>query len=319
MAQLLVSSCGGEHGGLYSLDTETGELGRIFNSPIRGITPGPGGYYAVSHTGSVYVFEPATWQVEERARLPFNGCHDLRWDGEHFYLAVVYGNQVVRLDERFRVTDRIQIADDEDDVVHPNCLTWVDGRMVLSVFTLAPGRREDKRFSDAWRTHGKLLALDWRHKRFDVIHEPLSQPHSLVSRGGDLYCCESPKGWITRISLRDQATTRIVRLPGFVRGLAFCGPSAYVGISKHRGRHSLLGKMLNSLRLKCGIVELDAETWQRKRVFPIPGTDVYEIIRLDHAPLPPAPPAPPCLGANGGGNGGSLGRIETRPIPASRL
>src|SRR3569833_3072510 len=165
MAELLITIASKDQGGLYRFDTARNHLERLSDQPVRGVTRGPDAYYFTGNTGAIFRFETQTGRVQQVARLPLTGCHDLRWCDGSYFLVATYGNQVLRLNEQFEVQDRLQIMESDEDLCHANCLAWVDGRMLLSIFTLSGGRREDKNKSTAWFTHGKELALDWDSKR----------------------------------------------------------------------------------------------------------------------------------------------------------
>ncbi len=262
-------------GGVYLLDTEHWAPRRILDHPTRGVTLGPDGYYTVGNTGRVYRLDAENWRPTQVAETGYHGSHDLRWYDGSFYLVTCTGNQVIRLDRAFRPVDVLKIVEDDGDVCHANCLLQTGGELLLCIFTLSPGRREEKRTSEDWRHNGKILRLDWERRRFEVVYEPLSQPHSLVERNGVLYCCESFTSQIVALSLPEFRKELLTVQKGFVRGLAFTEGNAYVGISETRATG--LKQLLNELR-GSAVVEMDPETWQPKRRFRIPGTEVYEVL-----------------------------------------
>ena len=125
MPRLLITNCTLDPaaGGVYLLDTTTGDLKRIHDQPTRGITRGPDGFYAVGNGGAVYHLDPATWKATHRAETGLNGAHDLRWlGGDEYYLVASRGNIVARLDRDFNVLDTLRIVDSEEDVCHANFL-----------------------------------------------------------------------------------------------------------------------------------------------------------------------------------------------------
>src|SRR5262249_33772697 len=191
---------------------------------------------------------------------------------------------------------------------HANCLLPLDGQLLLTVFTLSPGRREEKRLSRAWRYEGKVLRLDWASKSYEILYQPLAQPHSLVCREEQLYCCESIYSRLTYVSFEIGDTRALFHYPyGFARGLAFANGSAFVGISRHRRRGPLTRWLRGLLNVQCGVLELDPESWRVKRGFRLPGKEVYDIpppgraLSQPGAPPPARPPprAPPPPHARG--------------------
>lgn len=280
MPRLLISNhTPTEQGGVYLLETGNGRLTRVCKQPARGLTRGPDAFYFVEIDGRIFRLDPDGWTVRQVAETGLRGCHDLKWLNGEFYLVASIGNRVARLNSDFQVRDVLQVIEDESDVCHANCLEWVNGEMLLSVFTLSPGRREEKRKSRRWRREGKVLRLDWERKGYEILFEPLSQPHSLTWHQSRLFCCESFNSDIVILENGDRQP--MGRLFGFVRGLDFGEGTAYVGISHHRVRgKTFLGRLLHRLRSWCGVVELDTRTWKVRRRFRIPGRELYDVLVL---------------------------------------
>src|SRR5205823_5142144 len=113
--------------------------------------------------------------------------------------------RIVRLDRDLREIDSLQIVESEEDVCHANCIEEVNGELLLSIFTLSPGARAEKNGTRVWQSEGKVLRLDWERKAYEVLFEPLAQPHSLTWRDGALYCCESHTSQISRVNLKTKS------------------------------------------------------------------------------------------------------------------
>jgi uncharacterized protein (TIGR03032 family) len=93
----------------------------------------------------------------------------------------------------------------------------------------------------------------------EILSRGLSMPHSPRWHDGRLWVLESGTG---RLLLVDAATGQrqtVADLPGFTRGLAFCGPYAFVGLSKIRETSAMDGVPLAERRdrLKCGVAVVD--------------------------------------------------------------
>ena len=98
----------------------------------------------------------------------------------------------------------------------------------------------------------------------EVVARGLSMPHSPRLHDGRLWLLESGTG---RLVLVDRATGRcqtVAALPGFTRGLALCGPYAFVGLSKIRATSAMDGVPLAERReqLKCGVAVVDLRNGQ---------------------------------------------------------
>ena len=285
MPRLLITNCSKDPdaGGVYLLDTTTGQTDRLHDQPSRGITRGPDGFYVVGNKGAISHIDSSTWNVTPRVDTGLEGSHDLRWIDGSFYLVASRGNWIVRMDRDLEVLDTMQVVKDPGDVCHANCLISIAGELLLTIFTLSSGTRDEKRLTRHWRREGKVLHLDWEAKSYRVLYEPLAQPHSLVWHEEKLYCCESFESELALLDLERGTKHTLRRLHGFVRGLVFAGGKAYVGISHSRIRRKvpLTQRLLGLFRLRCGVLEVDPKTWAPKRSFPLPGTEVYDMLVLD--------------------------------------
>ncbi|MFN3650812.1 MAG: DUF4915 domain-containing protein [Armatimonadota bacterium] len=299
MPRYLITSSNREEGGVYLADSSTGHVKRVMSGSFRGMTLGPDGcYYVVSGyrdpqegESVVHRLDLQTWKTEEVARYPLGDCHDLMWHDGYFYLVASVGNQVVRLDEQCRMVDRFQVIEDDRDVCHPNCLTVIDGEIYLSIFTLSPGERKEKRFTGAWHRSGKILKLDWERKKWEVRFEPLAQPHSLIPRDGGIYLVESHTSSLTWVDLQNHKAKHLGQYRGFLRGLAFGPDELAVGACllqiRDRARLKtlpLFRRIYDKFFPFSGLLVLDSRTWKVKRKIPIPGSDIYDVRLLDGAP-----------------------------------
>ena len=140
-----------------------------------------------------------------------------------------------------------------EDRCHLNGLAIVDGRpqyaTALGETDTAGGWRPDK-------AHGGCL-MDIPSGA--IIVRGLSMPHSPRWHDGRLWLLESGTG---RLLLFDAATGQretVAEMPGFTRGLAFCGQYAFVGLSKIRETSAMDGVPLAERReqLKCGVAVVD--------------------------------------------------------------
>ena len=98
----------------------------------------------------------------------------------------------------------------------------------------------------------------------ELISRGLSMPHSPRLHDGRLWLLESGTG---RLVLVDAATGQrqtVATLPGFTRGLALCGPYAFIGLSKIRETSAMDGVPLAERRgqLKCGVAVVHVRSSQ---------------------------------------------------------
>ncbi len=97
-----------------------------------------------------------------------------------------------------------------------------------------------------------------------VISRGLSMPHSPRWHAGHLWLLESGNGRLLRVETTTGHRETVADLPGFTRGLALCGPYAFIGLSKIRATSAMDGVPLAERRgeLKCGIAVIDLRTGQ---------------------------------------------------------
>ncbi|HUG94414.1 MAG TPA: TIGR03032 family protein, partial [Planctomycetaceae bacterium] len=140
-----------------------------------------------------------------------------------------------------------------EDRCHLNGLAVVEGQprfvTAMGQTDTAGGWRENKNHG------GCVLELPGG----EVVAGGLSMPHSPRWHDGRLWLLESGTGRLMRVDLVTGQCEPIVELPGFARGLALCGPYAFVGLSKIRSTSAMDGVPLAARRneLKCGLAAVD--------------------------------------------------------------
>jgi uncharacterized protein (TIGR03032 family) len=95
-----------------------------------------------------------------------------------------------------------------------------------------------------------------------IIRHDLCMPHSPRWYGGKLWVLESGTGKLLHVDPESGESHAVVELSGFARGLAFCGPYAFVGLSKIRATSAMDGVPLAQRRseLKSGMAVVDLRT-----------------------------------------------------------
>lgn len=98
----------------------------------------------------------------------------------------------------------------------------------------------------------------------EIISRGLSMPHSPRWHDGRLYLLESGTGRVVLVDLATGNRETVAELPGFARGLALCGPYAFVGLSKIRKTSAMDSVPLAARReqLKCGVAAVDVRSGQ---------------------------------------------------------
>jgi hypothetical protein len=136
-------------------------------------------------------------------------------------------------------------------------------------------------------TEGKVLRLDFARGAWEVLYEPLAQPHSLAWRGEDLLLLESHTSRLTALDLRAGRRRTVAQLAGFVRGLGLAEGEAVVGVTqmfqeeRRVSRHApWLARFLDRWAPFEGLVRLDPHTGAVRRRYPWAGAEVYDILPL---------------------------------------
>jgi uncharacterized protein (TIGR03032 family) len=190
------------------------------------------------------------------------GVHEMAWAGEELWVVNTRFSCLCTLDPDYSFVPRWRppfiTALAAEDRCHLNGLAIVDSRpkyvSALGDTDTAGGWREDK------PQGGCLLDVPTG----EIVARGLSMPHSPRWHDGRLWILESGTG---RLALVDLATGRpqgVADLPGFARGLALCGPYAFVGLSRIRKSSAMDGVPLAERReqLKCGAAVVDLRSGQ---------------------------------------------------------
>ena len=130
----------------------------------------------------------------------------------------------------------------------------------------------------------------WRDRRADggvlidvaagkVVCEGLSMPHSPRLHQGRLWLLNSGTGELGVVELPDNGGMGrfepVAFCPGFLRGLAFCGRYAFVGLSKPRYRR------FEGLPLDARLTATDSEPWCGIQVIDLDKGNCVDWFRID--------------------------------------
>ena len=154
-----------------------------------------------------------------------------------------------------------------EDRCHLNGLGLRDGR---PRYVTAPGRGDAPA---SWRADKRDGGVLVDVPANEIIAGGLSMPHSPRWHASRLWVLESGTG---RVGVVDPVAGRFetaAQLPGFTRGLDFCGPFAFVGLSQVRESAFFGGVPLTegAGERACGVWVLHAETGQHRGLFAIRG------------------------------------------------
>ncbi|MDO9106644.1 MAG: TIGR03032 family protein [Methylovulum sp.] len=189
--------------------------------------------------------------------------HELAYadDGE-LWLVNTRMSCLCTLDSAYSVVPRWRppfiSAYDLTDRCHLNGMALKDGK---PAFATALGKTDTP---TGWRANkasgGLLMSVpDGR-----IIADGLSMPHSPRWHQNKLWYLESGAGQLCTVHTKTGQRTVIAQLPGFTRGLDFCGRYAFIGLSQVRETAVFSGLPLTAQtdERHCGVWVVDIETGQ---------------------------------------------------------
>ena len=159
-----------------------------------------------------------------------------------------------------------------EDRCHLNGLAMVDG---LPAYVTAVSRSDT---IDGWRDrrHDGGIVIDVQTNQ--IICEGLSMPHSPRLHQGELWILNAGTGELGVVKHSGNAPGRFeprVFCPGFLRGLAFYGNLAFVGLSKPRF------KRFEGLALEQRLQDADSEPWCGIQIIDLDKRCCVDWLRID--------------------------------------
>jgi len=145
-----------------------------------------------------------------------------------------------------------------NDRCHLNGLAMVDGKpKYVTAFAetdTSEGWREQK------RDGGCVIDVPANQ----VVARGFSMPHSPRVVDGQLWLLDSGNGRLVKVDVQTGKSEVVAELPGYTRGLAFCGPYALVGLSKIREKAVFGGVRIEETvpDRKCGVWVIDTRSGQ---------------------------------------------------------
>ena len=169
-----------------------------------------------------------------------------------------------------------------EDRCHLNGLAMHDGKPAY-VSCIA-----DTDIADGWREHRVAGGIVVDVASGEIVCRGLSMPHSPRLHEGRLWVLNSGAGELGTIDLGTGRFEPLTFCPGYLRGLAFIGPYALVGLSEPRENRTFAGLPLQDrlaaakVRPRCGVFVIDTRTgdvahWLR---FEAVITELYDVITL---------------------------------------
>lgn len=110
-----------------------------------------------------------------------------------------------------------------------------------------------------WRPHKATSGVIMEVPSGQVVCRDLSMPHSPRIYDNRLWVLDSGHGALTQVDTGTGKCTPVETMPGYTRGLSFCGQFAFVGLSKIRETSVFGGVPIaeNRDELRCGVGVVD--------------------------------------------------------------
>ncbi len=120
--------------------------------------------------------------------------------------------------------------------------------------------------ADGWREHRASGGMVIDVASGEVVAQGLSMPHSPRLHRGKLYLLNAGSGEFGRVDVASGKFEPIAFCPGFLRGMAFLGDYAVVGLSMPRENRTFTGLALDEAlasrgaQPRCGVMVIDLAT-----------------------------------------------------------
>ena len=169
-----------------------------------------------------------------------------------------------------------------EDRCHLNGLAMRDGKPAYVTCV------SETDVADGWREHrtGGGVVIDVASG--EIVCRGLSMPHSPRLHEGKLWVLNSGAGEVGTVDLSTGRFEPLAFCPGYLRGLAFMGPYALVGLSEPRENRTFAGLPLQD-RLaaakvgpRCGVFVIDTRTGDVAHWLRLEGVinELYDVVAL---------------------------------------
>ena len=186
--------------------------------------------------------------------------HEMEWVGDELWFVntlfscLAVRSSVHSFEPRWQPSFISALA--PEDRCHLNGLGLRDGAIR---YVTALGRSDT---AGGWRPDKKDGGLLLDVAAGEVVAGGLSMPHSPRWYGDGLWVLESGSGTLGKVDVASGHYEAVAALPGFTRGLDFCGRVAFVGLSQVRESALFSGIPITEPGREriCGVAAVDLET-----------------------------------------------------------
>ncbi|MCL4202553.1 MAG: TIGR03032 family protein [Pirellulaceae bacterium] len=202
----------------------------------------------------------AVWLTRQTFHTGAIQSHEMEWGRDGLWIVNTLFSTLCTLHENYNFVPRwrppfISVLE-ANDRCHLNGLAMDDG---LPRFVTAHGQSDEPA---GWRTNKASGGVVIDVTSGETVARNLAMPHSPRIAHGRLWLLNSGAGQLMTVDPARGRCDVVADFPGYVRGLAFHGQFAFVGLSKIRERSVFGGLPIERDRanLRCGLAVFDLAT-----------------------------------------------------------
>ena len=187
-------------------------------------------------------------------------CHEMAWSGDQLWIVNTLFSCLATLHDEYsfvpcwRPPFIKELA--AEDRCHLNGLAMHEGRP--KYVTAMAESNEPAGWRPTKATSGVVIDVD----SGATVARGFSMPHSPRCYRDHLWLLDSGKGLLVTVDPNSGKSETVDSVPGYTRGLAFCGKFAFVGLSRIRETAIFGGVPIADMRdeLKCGVGVVDLDS-----------------------------------------------------------
>lgn len=169
-----------------------------------------------------------------------------------------------------------------EDRCHLNGMAMRDGK---PAYVTAIGKTN---VGEGWRSHRESGDIIIDIDSNEIVAHGLSMPHSPRWHNDQLWLANSGTGEFGRVDLDSGSFEPLVFCPGYIRGVAFCGDYAVLGLSRPRDNKTFNGLSLDArleqekVPARSGLVVVDLKTGGMPHALYAEGfiSELYDVVLL---------------------------------------
>ena len=263
-------------GGLYSINTITGQAKKLLTGKGRGLVKTDIGFAWIDMLSGIKILNN-DFDIVKTILLPKNcEAHGLWFDSKSKKLFVGLPGRdsigICGLDSmeiEFEISISEKWHKNKKDNHHVNDLCVIDSSLYVSMFS----------FSGNWPLQsydGGIMEFDWKSgKKLNIVASNIWMPHSVMRVGANLTYLDSMRGKII-----DMNYNVIGKFDYFIRGMDVVNRIFALGVSEHRYPEKLSRDCLN-IPLDSGVLIFDSKSKMSKLISMKHFNSIHSVLIID--------------------------------------